>query len=164
MAHDLVLMHYAETPVTLDRARLYEQTPDVFKPRGLWVSVRGEADWPEWCQENDHHMAGIRARHRVQLAAAARILVVATGRDLIAFNLAWGGHRYEPTIHAPNWPRLAAQYDGIVIAPHQAQLRLTPRQLWYASWDCASGCIWNLDAIAALTLEGYRPASLAKKE
>lgn len=38
-------------------------------------------------------------------------------------------------------------YDG---APYQWECRLDRDTFWYYSWDCASACIWNLQAVRPL--------------
>ena len=43
---------------------------------------------------------------------------------------------------------LDRRVDGIIIAPYQWYCRMTVD--WYYTWDCASGCIWNLDAIESV--------------
>ena len=53
---------------------------------------------------------------------------------------------------AIRWQDVALDYQGILIAPYQWSLRLDKDFRWYYMWDCASGCIWDLSAIASLTL------------
>ncbi|QBI98814.1 hypothetical protein SEA_BOBBY_184 [Mycobacterium phage Bobby] len=50
-----------------------------------------------------------------------------------------------------DWGKVAADYGGIIIAPYQWSRRMDPH--WYYTWDCASGCIWNLEAIESLEAE-----------
>jgi len=47
------------------------------------------------------------------------------------------------------WGDLKQKYDGLIIAPYQWERRLD--LMWYYSWDCASGVIWNLDAVDTVT-------------
>lgn len=46
-----------------------------------------------------------------------------------------------------DWPRVAAVYDGIEIPRYIYQCRLERGVIWYYGWDCASGCVWNLDRV-----------------
>lgn len=46
-----------------------------------------------------------------------------------------------------DWVKVKPLYDGIIITPYQWRCRLDPDIFWYYSWDCASGCIWNLETI-----------------
>jgi hypothetical protein len=48
------------------------------------------------------------------------------------------------------WPKVAAEYGGIEIAPYQWSCRLDPDVSWYYGWDVASGCIWDASLITAI--------------
>lgn len=153
------LKHYprGRTLFDLDRARAYDQDRRYDKPDGLWVSVKGDRDWQEWTQSEDFSADTTVAENEysVHLSAAANLLHLTSSRDVYRFTgdyqleVGWGssfnrGYRID-------WSRVAGEYDGIVIAPYQWECRLDDRTFWYYGWDCASGCIWNLDAIATVT-------------
>lgn len=144
------LLHYAEKPTTLDM-RNYEQAASRYwmKPRGLWVSVEGEDDWPTWCRSEQFRLAALDNVHEVVLKPDAHVLTISSKDELIAFtneysapspNL-WGNDRTE-TI---DWWTVATRYGGIIIAPYQWSCRFSLS--WYYGWDVASGCIWDIDAI-----------------
>ena len=58
-----------------------------------------------------------------------------------------------------DWRLVAEEWQGIVIAPYLWERRFDSDARWYYSWDCASGCIWDHRAIAAIELIGeLRPA------
>ena len=60
---------------------------------------------------------------------------------------------FEADYLEPNWAPTAAQYAGVIIAPYQWERRLDgDASDWYYGWDCASGCIWNADAIASIAV------------
>lgn len=150
------LMHYSDVPVVLDRTRVYEPQSDgeytYEKPQGFWVSVAGDDDWPAWCESEDFRLGRLIFSHRVTLAAGANVLILESPSALDAFT---GEYRPRGMEHAHSglgpgidWRRVADRYDGIVIAPYQYSRRFD--LAWYYGWDCASGCIWNLDAIADL--------------
>lgn len=122
------------------------------KPRGLWVSDEdAEMGWREWCSSA---MPGwLRENvYEIELERGANVLVVDTLRALDCFHRKWHmtqDHRYDQTVI--QWPLLALHYDGIIITPYQWDRRLDGAVSdWYYSWDCASGCIWNPRAIAAV--------------
>ena len=48
------------------------------------------------------------------------------------------------------WEKVAAKYDGLIITPYIWQRRMELN--WYYTWDCASGCIWNVRAIKDIRL------------
>lgn len=158
----MILDHYAHRPVTLDRSRVYTQpNPDQYqKPRGLWVSVRGDDDWPTWCLGEDFRIEGLRFAHTVTLAAGSYLRWIRSVPELDAFHDEYAtpndfDMRYHPDERGYwgiNWWQVARCYDGIVIAPYLRERRLSRTCQWYYTWDCASGCIWNLDAIQSLQL------------
>ena len=55
-----------------------------------------------------------------------------------------------PVRHSLDWQAVAQNWQGILIPQYLWSMRLNSRHAWYYSWDCASGCIWNPEAIAAV--------------
>ena len=143
----MILRHYASVPVELDRDRMYEQREcRIFgKPQGLWISVLGEDDWPAWCRREEFCPEDLDYVHSVTLSRSASVLLINGKMEIETF--------YEP-FGLPNggidWPKFAKLYDGIIITPYVWECRLSVD--WYYGWDCASGCIWNLDAIDSFQL------------
>lgn len=130
-----------------------------WKPRGLWYSVEGNEDgWSDWCRYNEFCETDLQIAHAVELDVE-RVVVIDNGASLLAFQreycrphpiLAEFDKEYAelvgPDRHGViDWPLVATRYDGIEIAPYQYAHRMG--SLWYNTWDCASGCIWNIDAI-----------------
>lgn len=145
----MTLSHFAAEPFTLDRTRTYLQdTPAWYgKPRGFWVSVDGPDDWPSWCDTEQYRPDRLAHRYEVRLASTANIITIDTAYGLLQFEHEWGVRILNAT--NINWPLLALRYDGLIIAPYQWSCRSRD---WYYTWDVASGCIWNLDAIETLEL------------
>jgi hypothetical protein len=145
------LFHYREHATELDRTRTYRQgsrrTGQFAKPEGLWVSVHGEDDWPAWCSAEEFALHELTVAHRVTLTDNANILTLETPEALGDFTAEYL-NRDDPRdyMHAIDWQRVADRHDGIIIAPYQWTRRWDLN--WYYGWDCASGCIWNLGAIA----------------
>lgn len=108
------------------------------KPSGLWYGIGSEwVDWvrsevPEWEAEYMHILD-------VDLN---KMVVIRTYDELLSFTEAYGDEM------AIDWGRVANDYHGIEIAPyiHKARLEL----MWYYTWDIASGCIWNTQAIKGI--------------
>ncbi|MBF6358134.1 hypothetical protein IU449_26925 [Nocardia higoensis] len=155
------LMHYQAQPLTLDRTRVYEQSnPSTFtKPVGFWVSVEGEQDWPAWCTSEDYGFDSLAVAHEVRITDTANIRYITSVSEMDAF----GAEFVTPTdfdvrrdrdrrFWGIGWQQVAARYDGIMIAPYQWERRYGAECEWYYTWDCASGCIWNLDAIESVTV------------
>lgn len=159
----LELAHYSSRSITLDRSREYPQrTPGAYeKPVGFWVSVPGEDDWPTFCRNERFAAERFEFEHTVTLAADASVLLVPGPLEMSRFHNEYSVEPDEWTFiygtrHGArpiDWRAVAADYDGIIIAPYQWSHRL--ELSWYYGWDCASGCIWNLDAIAAMTATPY---------
>jgi len=149
------LVHYSASPLTAVRS--VEQTDQPhFKPRGLWVSAEtgNEDGWAEWCLEESFALGRLACLSEIKLAADARILRLASARDIDEFTARRGVaavpvYRTHRTI---NWQPVAEEYQGIIIAPYIWERRLTDHAPWYYAWDCASGCIWDAAAIASIHL------------
>ena len=166
------LMHYSELALPFGPMDYVQNELRAFgKPTGYWVSVQGEDDWPTWCRENEFFLGGLTHAYEVTLAPDANILTLTTPDDLKSFH---SRHSVEdaPTMELRkmrsvsdeyvwksrpiDWNTVADLYDGIIIAPYQWPCRM--KYDWYYGWDAASGCIWNLRAIAAVEARSELPA------
>jgi hypothetical protein len=137
-----------------DKSRGWAHQP---KPAGLWLSVDGEHDWYWWCRAERFPCGHLRYKVRIQ--HEERLLWITSPDELHAFtekynvdvtsyfhvdgkpDLNWYGHYID-------WKAVAKAYGGIIIAPYQWSLRM--QYMWYYTWDCASGCIWDADCIRSL--------------
>lgn len=144
--NDITLSHFTAEPFALDREWQYDQQSrygGYGKPRGLWLSDESDHGWKAWCTSEDWGVETLTHETRFTLAPSHNVLIIDTPEALIEFDQRYGdGDRYMRNI---DWASIIEQYDGIIITPHQWELRLD--MLWYSAWDCASGCIWNLDAV-----------------
>jgi len=140
--------HYWSEPFKFDNTRTYNQDDrgGYGKPRGFWLSVDGPSDWKEWCESNEWRTEALAFRMPFVVSPDANVLMITNSDELVAFDAEYGtvDHGF---IHNIDWPKVAERYDGIVIAPYIWPYRLAPDFLWYYSWDCASGCFWNLQMI-----------------
>lgn len=146
----ILLSHFTKAPLGPIRSRPQEDREyksRFDKPRGLWVSVDGEDDWQRWCQsEMPQWMENVR-RYRITLVESPRVLVLTSPCDLYDLQRQYGKRaedRWQETYI--DWHAVACEHHGIIIAPYQWSCRMEID--WYYGWDCASGCIWNADAIA----------------
>ena len=148
LAANIRLVHYSRWPLkeVWDCRR---KQAVACKPDGLWASCdEYEMNWPHWCREAGFELASFNVAQRVHLAPAANVLVVSGASAIDAFT-----KRYETTGRLGrlmdgwmiDWPRVAADYQGIVITPYCWSRRLATG--WYHGWDCASGCIWDPAAV-----------------
>lgn len=149
------LFHHTERPMVFDRMRVYDQAQPgpwgwYSKPRGLWVSDEDEYGWSTWCRDEEFRLHGLTHPQRVILKPDANLLVLREHHELLAFQEVYGNP--DPGLatlgyarYAINWAAVAEDFDGIFITPYQWSARFDVD--WYYTWDCASGCIWNLRCI-----------------
>ena len=146
--------HYSAAPFTFDPARVYHQDPVEslqFKPRGLWLSVESDDEdsfgWRDWCEREDFQLSGLTYRTELALPLDVTVLHLESAAALLAFT-----RRYQRTVEAfsflqpIDWPAVARDYRGLVIAPYDWSLRLDLH--WYYAWDCASACIWDCSTLS----------------
>lgn len=154
------LLHYSREP--LITVRSVDQTgkgAGVYKPRGLWVSVEGDDDWPTWCQAEDFGLDRMAWVTEIDVDLS-RVLVLDTERAVRDFADAYGSfNRY--SIRVIDWSSVASACGGLVIAPYQWGLRLAEDFDWYYGWDCASGCIWDASAVRGLAPASAPEVSMA---
>lgn len=152
------LLHYSVTPPTVIRS--VKQTRSHSKPLGFWVSVGdGEGSWKDWCESEQWGLERLVNPIEVTLAESAKILWLTNNSEIMDFT-----REYDDITAAPgrghaggldwtgcyiNWPKVAENFDGIIIAPYLSDCRHDLS--WYYTWDCASGCIWDARAVADLS-------------
>lgn len=153
------LVHYADRHVHAVVTVPQDDVGSAFaKPKGLWVSVEGNGDgWRAWCVSEGFGLSRLTHVHDVTLAGDARILRLSTSEEIDAFTESWGIPMDYGDISWPmtaiDWPRVARDYQGIIIAPYSGECRLSEKCTWYYGWDCASGCIWDAAAIDRIVLQ-----------
>lgn len=147
------LSHYTKEPIKTLRsiAQATEVEISSYKPRGLWLSVDGEHDWKSWCEAELFELESLKHRYRVYLKKDSNILRLTSTQDILNFtekyNRVYRDYGLDWHGHFMDWTRLATEYQGLIISPYNWELRLDRRVHWYYGWDCASGCIWDANAI-----------------
>lgn len=150
------LIHYSHRRVKKVHSVPQHNRP-YFKPSGFWVSVEGNDDgWREWCQAESFGLERLSHEHEVILDDKANILYLKNAADIDEFHAKYKA----PTFTSDklrdrlyiDWARVAKDYQGIIIAPYCYERRLDSNAFWYYAWDCASGCIWDADAIKSVRL------------
>jgi len=151
------LVHYSRVLLEFDRERTYAQQEPVssyIKPVGFWVSDDTEFGWKQWCESEEWNTESLKIRSGFAFAPGANVLHLTSVPQLLAFTAKYGVYppkTYSGSAASINWPRVAREYDGILITPYQWEARLDHRTSWFYGWDCASGCIWNLAALEQVT-------------
>ena len=115
----------------------------------------------------EFRLESLRYEHEVKLDPRANILYVTTPDELDEFSQEYAAdtkiNKALPGIRVYDidWPRLYELYDGIIISPYLYERRLGDT-VWYYGWDCASGCIWNVEVIKSIgVLRENDPKKLA---
>lgn len=124
------------------------------KPHGLWISVDGEYDWPSWCKSEGFHLGKIR--YKVDIPDLSKIYICQSAEDLDELTRRYIDHSmiYPGETHYMNsstfikWHEISQHYAGIIIAPYIWERRM--ELMWYYTWDCASGCIWDPSVIKSI--------------
>lgn len=148
------LFHYAPIHIDLLDDREYHQE-QMDKPDGLWLSVDDCKDnWSSYCEAVGRLPENLVFRHRIHLKRDHRVLVLDTKDRMLEFSkqfvFAFDDRARSVDTFPVDWPKVADQWDGIVISPYHWPCRMNPKTLWYYLWDCACGCIWNTGCIARI--------------
>ncbi len=147
--------HYSKEPLIfrhgVDISNDTNEQPSRFdKPKGFWYSCEHECDlygWFEWCIDESFRIECLTNVTELDLSQL-NILSLTNDSEIKAFRSQYRAEAYYKTI---DWDKVSKQYDGIEIYPYSWDLRLN--EDWYYSWDCASGCIWNLGNVNLKTVE-----------
>jgi len=136
-------IHYTNGSIDyLDLTRIYSQAAEklaLHTPNGLWVSVTGINDWEQYCLKNNYRLENLKSEFQVFLKPTANILILynrsifndfleeygyyANGKETLS-----GNYTFNLSI---SWERIMEDYEG----------------LWHKTWNCTSGCIWDLKAV-----------------
>ena len=159
------LVHYSHEPVlAVHSVKQSDETETYGKPKGFWISVDGNGDgWRDWCEGEEFRLKSLTHVHDITLADNANILSLNGPYGIDNFTRQFGVS--DPYgFKKIRWRDVAAQWQGIIIAPYVGSRRLCGGAYWYYSWDCASGCIWDADAIASITLREVVPVKVSSRE
>lgn len=172
------LYHYSLIPIEklrddfwqIDFSKIYGP----FKPGySFWFSVEdfeNDQTWKTWCEGEEFRLEGLKYKYLVSIKKEANILLISTRQELIDFSIRFVANDLDYFadflkkssrdtylyIYQIKWQQVQKLWDGIIIAPYQWECRMASETTWYYPWDCASGCVWNMDAIESLTLESIQ--------
>ncbi len=146
------LIHYSAKPLTSMRSMKHaEDGAGAYKTPGLWVSVEGPMDWLEWCRAESFGLRSFTYATEIVLAEDARVLHLSGAKAIDKFTA-----KFQPRDkrgdwdHRIDWPAIRRRWRGLVIAPYCYARRLSQHTSWYYGWDCASGVIWDAEAVKEL--------------
>ncbi len=146
----MILAHYTEAPLVFDAQRTYEQTRPTFKPNGFWLTLDGEDGWKAWCESESFALGSLANRTEFRIRDDANIVRLSTASDVAQFTALYAARGMTGWV---DWAQVIDRYDGVLITPYLWSARMAFETLWYSTWDCASGCFWNLDAIELVPAE-----------
>jgi hypothetical protein len=148
---DLIPVHYSAIP--LEEVKSFEQREllsPYAKPKGLWITVesdRGDCNgWREWCEREQSALDKFEHAARIHLKDDTKIKLVSDGNGIDAFTEQFSRPVPQDGSHCIDWKSVARSYSGIIISPYLLESRLR-KPSWYYAWHCASGCIWDANAI-----------------
>ena len=117
-----------------------------FKPVGLWYACG--AEWLDWLKYNEPTRWGFCGLYEIILdeSLLLRIDTLDKLREFARLSKPPQTQCYRE--HFLNWSFAYSRYAGIEICPYQPKAR--HEMGWYETWDVASGCVWNSDAIVGV--------------
>jgi len=157
-------IHFSGTKVKAIYSQEQGDEPH-FKPYGFWFSDESDFGWSEWCKGEDFHLGNLKYQSQITISDKANILYIRNGKQLEKFTKDYqklpsgmkeayekSGFGLELGSMWIDWKKVAKKYQGIVITPYLWKYRMDINIEWYYPWDCASGCIWDKDAIESIKL------------
>jgi hypothetical protein len=158
-------LHYSDKRVYLSELKNKNQRDGRYpspynKPKGFWTTREGDDGWYDWCIENEYNLKRLTHAHQVVLDHSD-ILMIDNINDFDRFSKKYGSpitHEEIRKIIKENvidWGAVSEKYKGIIISPYRYDRRLLGQHIhsaWYCGWDCASGCIWDMEAIKEINL------------
>lgn len=137
------LVHYSLEPIYAPLRSKSNIGVHHRKPTGFWLSDDdAEMNWKVWCQENEFALNRLIYSVEFQLVDNHNVLIIDSGEALVMFH-----KQYAVDDYHIDWEAVSREYQGIIITPYLYQYRLDMTINWYYTWDCASGCIWDVSAI-----------------
>jgi hypothetical protein len=111
------------------------------KPSGLWYGF-GDS-WLNWVKSE---MPGWERSKFFKLELdLSKMLRLEHSSDLLSFTKKYRIITEIDSNYYIDWPKIAKEYSGIEIDKYYYNHRYDLN--WYYSWDVASGCVWNQNAI-----------------
>lgn len=150
-------IHYSAEQLDTWRPVSYLQR-QAYKPSGMWFSVEDAAEndqnWYTWCHGEEWGLERLTFRHKLTLVEKPNLLILDTPDKMLAFTKQYARNFTSVRNHFShvNWPAVTAKYSGIAIYPYFWQFRLESLYSWYYPWDCASGCVWDINIIKSIKI------------
>lgn len=151
------LYHYTGSSDPIQLFHCVQRTGDFsFKPHGLWVTPDDEYNWEWWSRAEQFNVENLTHRFSIQLKPSAEILWIKNSMQLDQFAKEFSKTPSLPGFHdlyAIDWHKVAEKYQGILIIPYIWERRMDT--MWYYSWDCSSGCLWDPEVVESIQLDTH---------
>jgi len=163
MTEALRLIHYSKTPLLKAQSRKHsDERCGAYKTPGLWFSVEGEDDWIAWCKGERFALESFVCATEIVLKPDHNVHQLKNAAEIDRFTREFTPLNAPEWDHSLDWPAVRKRWRGLIIAPYCWARRLERHTSWYYGWDCASGVIWDADAIAEL--RAVEPPDMTLKE
>lgn len=136
------VVKYDDHEINIDYNRQYIQK-FTSKPTGFWVTIDHDYDWKYFCENNEYGIDRLKVKNYFNLKTD-NMLIINNLKEFDHFNKWYVDDNCSFNI---DWDKISKQYDGILITDYFWERRLSKECKWYYGWDCASGCIWNLEVL-----------------
>lgn len=166
-------LHLSTESLSLAKFKNFPQATD-HKPKGMWYGFNNS--WIDWClSEQPNWLCPYIYEVTLHESKVLRITNVEEfeqfedthhdipeyrkeparmqgGCDLLSLEDLMMPNGYRMRFHDyMNYGKVAqAGYGAMEITPYLWEKRL--ESMWYYGWDCASGCVWDIQAVADLRL------------
>ncbi|MGA7329115.1 MAG: hypothetical protein WBX25_32665, partial [Rhodomicrobium sp.] len=153
---DLTLLHYSAILLKEITSFAQQELLSAYgKPKGLWVSVESDEEnwlgWREWCQIEQFALDKFEHATRIHLKDDAEIKLVSDDKGISEFNEQFSRAIPGYPDDGPrgiDWKYVTKSWSGMIISPYICGPRPGVKPSWYYAWHCASGCIWDANAIS----------------
>lgn len=149
------LIHYSAKPLEGINNPDY-QPKRHFKPAGLWFSTNKHDGWRNWCNSVDFSMDRFNYKTTIKFKNDAKILQITDKRGVDKLFRRYGVAKRDDK-WAIDWKKITTKYDAIYMPKYFNDYR--KKYPWYDTWDCASGCVWNKDAVKIVKTEPVAEAA-----
>jgi hypothetical protein len=152
--------HYTHEGIReIDLTRTYQQNPERHfynKPCGLWLSVQSPRDWEAFCLHNKLKTERLKNKFKISLKDNANILCLENEYLLGRFQQDYSRGIQVSDLKAPlvqiDWARVIEDHQGIILPVYPEWDNDNMIMMWTKTWDCTSGCIWDLGAVKEVQL------------
>jgi hypothetical protein len=164
------LFHYSPHEIVELHSDFHDKHKELYclfhKPHGLWLSIEDYEDdqnWKTWCEGEEFRLDTLKYRYSVRIKDNSDILMLGTTQEIVDFGRKYALGDRKDYIPEIRWDVIMEKYDGIIIAPYNWECRMPSETMWYYGWDCASGCVWNMDCVE-LTLDSIQEETQESQE